>query len=591
MPANPRLMALTTSLVAVLAAGGHAMSIPAPATLPYAPTGALGRLDVAPGQHLRFDTSSGRYAVDGEVRNTRAVRITLPDAVALRSATESIPAFDFTSVRVAAGARVTVTGRYPLVLLSRGSAELAAPFVLDGARGAAGRKGAGGGGGGGGGAIAVFARDMLTVSGTVSVRGGAGGPGDVRPGAATTSRAFTGGAGGGGSVVLGSAERVVLDGTVLTWSGDHASRGPVSLVGDVRYGTHATVNGQRPDLAGVRRLTSLAHAAFDISGGGGGGGGGGSGLPMTHDPVGYADQDAAGGLPGAGGGAGGDSGHAVAGGAGGSGGAAGGLGAGGGGGGGGGAYSGPGGFGGPGSGGSSGAGGASGGSGGCNTYATGGGGGGGGNGTVTGGGGGDGGGGGNVGGSGGGGSNGSDVGGGGGGGGGGGDSCGSSAPGTGGVGGAGGLGGAPGGAGSPGAAGVPASTIGNVVSLEDGALCQLFAAQTLASEDPALRTGTMSLGPMRKGDFAGGPAELTCAIQINADRHEAWNTYEVRALDVGGVIAATGAVEYYATPDDQVYVCPEYRDYGAMQSWYFDSSTQAWSTDPSAACAAATHVG
>jgi hypothetical protein len=446
---RPVMLAAAVLLLAPVGSAANATHEIAAARLPYAATGVLGRLDTSRGapHTVLFDTSSGLYSVDGTVRNDVRHRrsVAFVNHGELAHPTTQW-AFDFASLRLARGTSVVVRGSKPLVLLSRGDAVLAASLSLDGVPGASGGRGAGGGGGGGAGALAVFAGGRLTMTGTISARGGAGGFGDPAR-AARGRRAYTGGAGGGGAVTLGAANGVTLDGAVLTTSGDRVTSGPLTVVGPARYGTTARLNGAAVRTAGVRELGSLVAGTFRIFGGAGGGGGGGSGLPVAG-PAGYVRSSSVGGRPGPGGGAGGASGYAMAGGSGGKGGdAASNANAGGGGGGGGGAYAGAGGGAGASHGSAGGAAaGAPGASGQCSASGSGG------NGGSAGTGGGGGGRGGSVqGGTGESGHNASSSGAGGGGGGGGADSCSGVAPGAGGAGGAGGSGGGGGGAGNPGA--------------------------------------------------------------------------------------------------------------------------------------------
>ncbi|HWL35933.1 MAG TPA: hypothetical protein VNQ77_07045 [Frankiaceae bacterium] len=574
---NRRVLTLAAALVALAAAGAHATA-PAATRLPFRASGALGALDAGPGQTVVFDTTAGRYAVDGAFRDAGSV--TLPRAVASAVGVGAMPAFDFTSIDIPAGTRVEVRGAYPLVLLSRGAARIAAPLRLDGSHGAAGGRGAGGGGGGGGGAVAVFAGGTLSVTGAVSALGGAGGAGNDAAGAPGT--AYDGGAGGGGAVTLGSSERVELDATVATLSGDARGAGPVVVVGDVRYGARARVNGLAPDAA-VRRLSALPHEAFVLTGGGGGGGGGGSGLPLTGSAAGYARTPALGGPAGAGGGAGGVSGYAVAGGSGGSGGTAGVLGAGGGGGGGGGAYAGPGGGGGLGNGsGADGAGGAPGGSGGCNTFAGGGHGGDGGGGFLAGSGGDGGDGGGIDGQDGSAGTSASGAGAGGGGGGGGGDACSAVAPGKGGVGGTGGAGGA---AGTPGSAGTkapPKAKAGQLLSTE-GLLCSLFAVSEPGVGGSTYR-GVFSAGPFLRAATVTSPGTLACVVRIDGTRRgtiSASGTGLMRSQEVVTVEAPDAGV---------VELCAEFIDHTSGQKTYWNAQGAAWSPNPGVPCGLVTQV-
>src|ERR1051325_4514296 len=123
------------------------------AGLPFDATGALGALDSS-AHTIAFDTSAGRYSVDGVVQDGEARR----ESVGALSEGRSVRAFDFASIRLDRWTTVTATGQAPLVLLSAGSAVLDATFLLDGAPGVRGGVGAGGGGGGGGGAVAILAR-------------------------------------------------------------------------------------------------------------------------------------------------------------------------------------------------------------------------------------------------------------------------------------------------------------------------------------------------------------------------------------------------------------------------------------------------
>ena len=574
---STRSLAVSAAFVAAVASGAQAVT-PREPMLPFPTSGILGRLDIAGAGHsVEFDTSTGRYAVDGVQRDARPVTLALPDAVVRRSGKRTVHAFDFASIRLGAGTRVTARGADPLVILSRGDADIAAPIVLDGAVGRSGGKGAGGGGGGGGGAVAILSSGTLTVTGAISVRGGAGGLGDARTPVAA-GPTYDGGPGGGGGVLLGAARGGVVDTVVLTWSGDRQSAGPVTVVGPVDFGAHASVNGLAPDAAGVRRLPALPHAAFDVSGGGGGGGGGGSGLPVGDDTRGYVRTAAAGGAPGAGGGAGGTSGYAVAGGSGGNGGNGATLGAGGGGGGGGGAFAGPGGAGGAGFGaGAPGGPGGAGGAGTCFSGATGGSGGNGGNGGVTGGSGGDGGDGGNSGGeSGDDGSDATGVGAGGGGAGGGGDACGTSGSGAGGAGGAGAIGGASGSSGKAGS--VYRGTTGSTVSAKEGSVCRLLAVPDAATPQADMWHAQIHAGPMTKGMSDGVSGRLTCSVQVGSDTHDSPDDASVTAEEFDdGLYADHATARYHRAPADVVYLCATYQ---GAETLYWNAVTADWSTAP-----------
>jgi hypothetical protein len=585
---------VAAALLAPAGAAVHANAL-ARTTLPFAPTGIMGRLDTSAGAHsVVFDTSSGIYSVDGAARNDALHRSTVAiPTYADPTHLTSTWAFDFTSIALPATTTVTVRGSQPLVLLSRGSATIGAALRLDGAPGAVGGRGTGGGGGGGGGAVAVFAQGTLAVTGSISVRGGTGGAGDANA-AQGLLRSYAGGAGGGGAVVLGSATGVTLDSAVTTLSGDATTRGPLAVVGAVGYGAQATFNGFAASArSGVRELGTLDRTAFRLAGGAGGGGGGGSGLP-TAGPAGYSRIRAAGGLPGAGGGAGGTSGYAMAGGSGGNGGAAGAnTGGGGGGGGGGGAYSGGGGGGGAGNGsGSAGAAGAPGGGGTCYAPATGGAGGGGGVGALPLGGlGGNGGNGGRISGfPGTPGGNGGQVGGGGGGGGGGGDSCTSVAPGVGGHGGAGGVGGAPGGAGGAGSRAPGA--LAKTSDAGPGLICQ-FASVKDPTAEAGTQSGQLSGGPLVlvKDDLSGpGTGTLTCRVQINTLDHTGSGP-SVSGHATGLVSAGPAVINYVAADADNVYLCGEFTDDADGTTYYWDDDNSEWSTSASVPCGLAEGSG
>jgi hypothetical protein len=310
-------------------ASSAARSVPG---LPVEAKGLLGTLDTGSGAHkLVFDTSAGRYALDGvksEVGDRRAIRM----ADGWRT-----PVFDFEALRLGQGTVVSVRGKNPLVIVSKGDVSIATPLRLDGKPGADNGRGAGGGGGGGGGAVAILSKGTLTVSGAISVNGGPGGVGNA------AWQPIYGGDGGAGSVTLASAKKVELVGAISALTGGKTGSvaGPVTVVGPVAYGATATINGVEAAKApALQAMPGMAKGTFAIAGGSGGGGGGGTGLPDKDPTSDYVKTKSPGGVGGPGGLAGGAGSYAVAGGQGGEGGL--GLTAGGGGGGGGG-YSGPGG--------------------------------------------------------------------------------------------------------------------------------------------------------------------------------------------------------------------------------------------------------
>src|SRR5688500_11963918 len=154
--------------------------------------GMRGTLDTrgAAAHKLVFDTSSGRYSLDGiksDVDDRRAIR--MADG-------RTTPVFDFDALRLGPSTVVTVRGKNPLVILSKRDALIATRLRLDGKPGADNGRGAGGGGGGGGGGVAILSKGTLTVSSAISVNGGPGGVGNA------AWSPIHGGDGGAGGVTL-----------------------------------------------------------------------------------------------------------------------------------------------------------------------------------------------------------------------------------------------------------------------------------------------------------------------------------------------------------------------------------------------------
>jgi len=317
-------------LLVGLTPGTVSSAAPSVPGLPVEAKGLLGTLDTSAGVHkLVFDTSAGRYSLDG-------VKSDVDDRRAIRMADgKAVPVFDFDALRLGPSTAVSVRGKNPLILLSKGDASIATPLRLDGKPGADNGRGAGGGGGGGGGAVAIFSKGTLTVA-DISVNGGPGGVGNA------AWSPIHGGDGGAGGVTLVSAKTVELTGAISALSGGKTGNmpGSVVVIGPVAHGAKAAVNGLPAAHApALQAMPGIAKGTLLIAGGSGGGGGGGTGLPEKVTPD-FVKTKSAGGLAGPGGLAGGAGAYAVAGGAGG----AGGLGLiSGGGGGGGGAYGGPGG--------------------------------------------------------------------------------------------------------------------------------------------------------------------------------------------------------------------------------------------------------
>jgi len=304
-------VASAACLLVGLTPGAVSAGSPVPTKLPVEPKGLLGVLDTTSGAHkLVFDTSAGRYSLDGlksDADDRRAIR--MADG-------RTTPVFDFDALRLGPSTVVSVRGKNPLVVLSKGDVALATPLKLDGKAGANNGRGAGGGGGGGGGAVAILAKGTLAASSVISVNGGPGGVGNAHWGA------IQGGDGGAGGVLLASTKAVELTGTISALSGGTTTgaQGPVIVAGPVAYGANAAVNGVAASKkTTLHAVAALPKGAFAVAGGSGGGGGGGTGLPEVVTPD-YVKSPSAGGAAGAGGVKGGAGAYAVAGGGGGEGG-------------------------------------------------------------------------------------------------------------------------------------------------------------------------------------------------------------------------------------------------------------------------------
>jgi hypothetical protein len=301
-------------LLGGVAPGSVSAAAPSAPRLPVQPKGLLGVLDTtrSASSRLVFDTSSGRYSLDG-------VKSDVDDRRAMRMASgKVVPVFDFDALRLGSRTAVSVRGKNPLVVLSKGDVSIATPLKLDGKPGADNGRGAGGGGGGGGGALAILANGALVVSAPISANGGPGGVGNAAWGP------IRGGDGGAGAVALASAKKLVLTGSISALAGGApaGTPGQVLLAGPLEASPKATFNGS-PLLSAssVTRAPAVPPRTFAMHAGAGGGGGGGTGLPEVVTPD-YVRTMSPGGLPGPGGGKGGDGAYAVAGGAGGKGGAA-----------------------------------------------------------------------------------------------------------------------------------------------------------------------------------------------------------------------------------------------------------------------------
>jgi len=298
-------------LLVGLTPGAASPAAPSVPSLPVQAKGLLGTLDTGPEAHkLVFDTSAGRYSLDG-------VKSDVDDRRAIRMADgKAVPVFDFDALRLGPSTVVSVRGKNPLVLLSKGDASIATPLKLDGKPGAGNGRGAGGGGGGGGGAVAIFSKGTLTAASSISVDGGPGGVGNAQWGA------IHGGDGGAGGVTLASAKKVELLGTISALTGGKADGlpGTVTVVGPVAHGANALINGvPATKTPALHTMANMTKDWLVIAGGSGGGGGGGTGLPERVTPD-FVKTKSAGGFGGPGGLAGGAGAYAVAGGAGGEGG-------------------------------------------------------------------------------------------------------------------------------------------------------------------------------------------------------------------------------------------------------------------------------
>src|SRR5258708_7444299 len=123
-----RRLASSIVLAAFLALPWSATGVgEARAALPFDATGTLGALDLGSNAHaIAFDTSTGRYAVDGVLQHG-AARL---ERVGPSLAGASVQIFDFASIPIGPSVTVTASGGEPLVLLSPADAALAAPLPL-----------------------------------------------------------------------------------------------------------------------------------------------------------------------------------------------------------------------------------------------------------------------------------------------------------------------------------------------------------------------------------------------------------------------------------------------------------------------------
>jgi hypothetical protein len=248
---------LTLNLVWVVNAGGN----------PIASNGSLGALNVASGS-IVFNTdftdltNGAQYSINGVPQAGLARQVALPmNSGGLEHPSMNIFVWDFTSIDIASGVNVSVTGGSGLVLLASSSANIGGSFGLAGATGQTGASGGAGGGGAGGGTLSIFANSGLAFTGSIDTSGGAGGlsyqgSGNSNGGAGGAGAAGGGSGGGGGGTDAG---------------GRGGTGGNGSLVGFNLWG--ATIG---------------YHLAGGGGGGGGGynggGGGGGSSLGSPGNP-------------------------------------------------------------------------------------------------------------------------------------------------------------------------------------------------------------------------------------------------------------------------------------------------------------------
>lgn len=148
-----------------------------------------------------------------------------------------------------------------------------------------------GAGGSGGGAIALIARDELTIDGKVNVGGSGGGGG--------TKRSGGGGGGSGGMIVLEASTIVITSAGLVSANGGGGGGGcDGGSGGDGEDGGDGSddADGGPKDASGTRGGDGGARGdppeAAAISGRGGGGGGGGVGFVRIHSAINGAQADA-----------------------------------------------------------------------------------------------------------------------------------------------------------------------------------------------------------------------------------------------------------------------------------------------------------
>src|ERR1700733_5679662 len=106
---------VTAVCAAVLAFGSTSASAQLdPGNIAY---GNLGALNIAGGDNVTIDTSTGTITINANPPITGATQVQGGGA-------GNIAVFDFSSITIAAGANITVTGTNALALLSKGNASV-----------------------------------------------------------------------------------------------------------------------------------------------------------------------------------------------------------------------------------------------------------------------------------------------------------------------------------------------------------------------------------------------------------------------------------------------------------------------------------
>jgi hypothetical protein len=220
---------------------------------PITSNGSLGALSVSSGSvtfhtDTRVAGTGGSYFINGVQQSGTARLVELPaDSGGATHEATDLSVYDFSSIDLAAGVDVFVSGEIGLILLSSSTANIAATFHLSGQNGESGSDDAGGGGGAGGGVLSLFADGDIAFSGLIDAGGGAGAD------SFQASGNLLGGAEGQGSAGGGSGG-----------------------AGGYPFAGGNGANGGNGAVVGLPKIGGL-QIGVTLSGGGGGGGGGYSG--------------------------------------------------------------------------------------------------------------------------------------------------------------------------------------------------------------------------------------------------------------------------------------------------------------------------